>query len=257
MRNDKGGFLMRKILGMAVLLVTACIGASPTEASITLSAGTANNFGSGVTAGLTGPNGTVAPITFGANSIGIDLTFLKAGAPISLSFNVDSNVVDPIETQVFLVTVKTTNGISPFNTGLGFAMNGFDVVAIDSDPPNDPFVSLNGLTQPGSVAGTGGSFAVLPFASNPIKNTNQGGYRFGGWNGGGGEIYNGQYNTNTFGVRVSALNGTSSVANAFNLVFTANPEPTTLLLGSIIMGPAAYALRRRRKLQAAESIEAV
>ncbi len=138
-----------------------------------------------------------------------------------------------------IVTMK--NLVTPANMSLGFAMNGFDVTT--TQPLNNTlFANVSSSVFSSDKFGT-----VLP---------NLGGttLRFGGLVGGGGEIYSGETAISRFTLGITSLNNSS--ASAFSLDFTANPEPATLLLGSLAMIPAGVALRRRRKAQQ-DVVEAV
>jgi hypothetical protein len=80
-----------------------------------------------------------------------------------------------------------------------------------------------------------------------------GGFRWGGLAGGGARLAPAAIANNTFVYRV---NWASSAAGSSTLNFVANPEPTTLLLGSLVMAPAAWVIRRRRQAAAAGLEEA-
>ena len=53
---------------------------------------------------------------------------------------------------------------------------------------------------------------------------------------------------NTFSFTMNWGGSTGAAVGALN--FVANPEPTTLLLGSLVLAPAAWVVRRRRKANA-------
>lgn len=231
---------MKRFWSLAAAAVAVVVCSTAAQAALTLSAGTHTFNSNGALFG-----GGVA-VNNVARTISVDLDFLKAGGAIDIGFDVTSTD-DTVDTHNYLVTVTSRNSITPSNTSLGFAMNGFDVLVVD--PAGGPLAGLRNTPRP-----TSDKFAALPVVGNPLAGV--GGYRFGGFLGGGGEIYNGQSAINTFTVRVAG-DGAGLTPNGFSLRFTANPEPTTLILGSLVMAPAAFALRRRRKVQAQESVEAV
>jgi len=235
---------MKKILFMLVAAVATVVMSNNAHAIIVLSTNVGGNANIGVNGSL------VNPITIdnALKTISIDVDFLKAGVPFSLGFNATGagTILFP-DSAVYTVTLTTKNSITPFNTGLGFAMNGFDLTV--SDPPGSPIVAIDSL--PSSPNPTSNSFAAIT-AGNPLAGV--GGFRFGGFNGGGGEIFNGQTATNTFSLAVVSTAAASNQNFALN--FTANPEPATLLLGSLVMIPAGFIARRRRKA-ALEVVKAV
>ena len=235
---------MKKILFMLVAAVATVVMSNNAHAIIVLSTNVGGNANLGVNGSLVNP----IVIDNVLRTITIDTAFLKSGVPFSLGFNAtgDGTVVAP-ESAVYAVTLTTLNSITPFNTAAGFAMNGFDLSV--GDPPGSPIVVIDSL--PSSPNPTSDKFAAIT-AGNPLAGS--GGFRFGGFNGGGGEIYNGQTATNTFSLAVVSTAGKSN--QNFTLNFTANPEPATLLLGSLVMIPAGVIARRRRKA-ALEIVEAV
>ncbi len=168
-------------------------------------------------------------INQGLRTIAINMDILKANTLFSLGFNAATEGGIFPENTSYAVTVTMNNLITPFNTALGFAMNGFDVDVVD--PGGNPILGING-----------------PFASDKfavVMPNIPSGFRFGGVNGGGGEIYNGQTAISSFSLGAVSF---AAANQNFGLTFVANPEPTTLLLGGLAMIPAAVAARRRRKL---------
>jgi hypothetical protein len=228
---------MKKLLFFFVATVATVLTSSDASA-VLVTRNVAGDTGLGTNGNLIGA-GVV--IDQGAGTIDIDVEFLKAGVPFSLGFNVAGNgtILAP-DSRVYTVTLKTKNSISPANMSLGFAMNGFDLSV--SDPFASPIVAVDGL--PSSPNPTSDKLAVV-VPGNPLSGA--GGFRFGGLNGGGGEIYFGETSTQTF--RLAAISTANGSNQNFTLNFTANPEPATLLLGSLAMIPAGVALRRRRKAQ--------
>lgn len=64
----------------------------------------------------------------------------------------------------------------------------------------------------------------------------------------GGEIYNRQTAISSFGL--SHFDSGAADTMDFTMTFVANPEPATLLLGTLAMIPAGLVIRRRRKAAA-------
>lgn len=82
--------------------------------------------------------------------------------------------------------------------------------------------------------------------------------QFGGLQGGGGELYNGQTGTFTFHIDLKDYVGGSS--GSFILSMVANPEPASLVLGGVaiaLAGGYRAARRRRKKLDETEESVAV
>lgn len=242
-RTGKGSE-MRRLFGVLAAALVAVVTGPSASAVIVLSTNVGGNANLGVNGSLVNP----IVINNAAGTISIDVDFLKAGASFSLGFNAtgDGTILVP-DSKVYTVTLTTKNSITPPNMSLGFAMNGFDLTV--SDAPGSPIVVVDGL--PSSPNPTSDKFAAIA-AGNPLAGV--GGFRFGGFNGGGGEIYFGETATNTF--RLAVVSTAAGSNQNFTLNFVANPEPASLLLGGLAMVSGGFALRRRRKT-VAESIEAV
>jgi hypothetical protein len=118
-------------------------------------------------------------------------------------------------------------------------MNGFDV----GTGPRSGGVLANALVYP--TAPTSDVFFVEFNGGDNIP----GGFRFGGLSGGGATI-GGPSQTATSSFTYKVFWGNSGVGTS-SITFVANPEPATLLLGSLVLAPAAWVVRRRRKAAAA------
>lgn len=188
---------------------------------------------------LTGTGFTLNSSSFDniLDTVTLNLTANTIGLPFSnVKFNLSKEGPGNV-TSTYTVTVNVTNAV-------GREIPGFDV---DNG-------SQNGATYSGSL-GLVSSPGVFTFEDiNPGTYNLANGYRFGGLNGGGHALANGATGTVVFSYDLT--NGAAGPASGFaSLNFTANPEPTTLLLGSLAMIPAAVVARRRRKA-ALELIEA-
>jgi len=168
----------------------------------------------------------------GAITVALDVN--KLHVPTVLTFNFDAGGPASGSTD-FSVTLKIRNLDPVSNTG---RMNGFDV----GGGSRSGGIIANGIGYP--TAPTSDVFFVEYSGGDNIA----AGFRFGGLSGGGPTIGGpSEIATSTFTYRVfwgSGGIGTSS------LNFVANPEPVTLLLGSLVMAPAAWVIRRRRKAAA-------
>jgi hypothetical protein len=166
----------------------------------------------------------------------LNLTVNELSSPFNVRFNV-SGVAVPFIADTYLVTVNMTNG-------LGRYIPGFDVVTAASSAGWAAGLGAPPFPNPGG----------LPLENVTGAGNITGGWRFGGLTAGGGVGFApGQTRTVSFGYSMIQVSPGTPGDN--NLTFTANPEPTTLLLGSLAMIPAAVVARRRRKA-AAELIEA-
>ncbi len=173
-------------------------------------------------------------------TISFDLEVLKLHTPVNFNLTLGAlagglSGTSSI-TSNYLVTINVKNSLTPANGGQDY-LNGFDLV--NSGSPTG--VSTASLDF--DLAPTSNVFAVQYAGGANIPS----GYRFGGLNGGGGAIYNtgggpGGVAQVTFGYVLVGRN-----AGSANLSFTANPEPATLLLGSLALIPAGMVARRRRK----------
>jgi len=171
----------------------------------------------------------------GSGAVTIDLDVFELHTPIQLTFNYDSRGLGQFGAD-YAITLRVTNSVTAVGPHLDF--NGFD------------------LTNSGTVAGgvsSSGLLASAPITSNVFGVEYAGGlnitngFRWGGLLGGGPRLAPGATAVNTFVYRV-VWAGTAAGSSTLN--FTANPEPATLLLGSLVMAPAAWVIRRRRKAAA-------
>lgn len=213
---------MKKCLALLVAAV-ATVAFLPNANAVVVTRNAAGDvLGGNASVNLAGTN------VVGTN-INIDVTALKGNAPFKIGFTMDDEGGPFPENTTYTVTVKMTNGVTPANMSLGWAMNGYDVDLID--PPGLPSANMFG------------PFTSTKFAAVQ-SNTLPSGFRFGGFNGGGGEIYNGESSTETFNVFFST--GFATGPQNFTIDFVANPEPATLLLGTLAMIPAGLVIRRRK-----------
>lgn len=165
-----------------------------------------------------------------ADTITIDVDIEKLHSPFEIGFTVTSDggtalVPDTATYRVIVKTKLATTG-NPAHE-----MNGFD---IDLETPAlDPFVSLDGDNATSTV------FAVM----HPNLAS---GFRFGGLNGGGPTIAQGGSASSELDL-VAVSFKPAGESHSFTLKFTANPEPTSLLLGALVVGPCGIGLVRRRR----------
>jgi hypothetical protein len=171
----------------------------------------------------------------GTGTATIDLEVFQLHVPIQLNINYDARGADPDRTD-YTITLRVKNSVSAALNGHN--MNGFDLTNGAADGLGAASAGLRGNVSP-----TSNVFAVEYFNATNIP----GGFRWGGLKGGGGRLAIGATADNTFVYRV---NWASSAAGSSTLNFTANPEPATLLLGSLVLAPAAWVVRRRRKAAA-------
>jgi hypothetical protein len=188
--------------------------------------------------GVSGVSHTAPVIAFGSNTVAtgtitVDLDVHQLHVPTVLTFNFAAGGAN-FSTD-YTVTFKIRNLDAVSNAG---RMNGFDI----SSGPRTGAVNSNAIVYPS--APTSDVFFVDYSGGDNIS----GGFRFGGLTGGGGTIGGlAQVATSTFTYRAN-FSGTGTGTSSLN--FVANPEPTTLLLGSLVLAPAALVVRRRRKAAA-------
>lgn len=216
------------------MLGSVAISSQTSQAGLVTSVASSNNAIAQVT-GISGATYSHVASGVGTGSITVDLNVFQQHSPIQLSFTYAARAADPLVTD-YTVTLRTTNSI-PVNQG-GLNFNGFDVT-------NNASVSGDVLSAGlrGSVPITSDTFAVLYSGSLNIPN----GFRWGGLNGGGPTLALGGTAVNTFTYRVTWA-GTAAGGSTLN--FVANPEPAALVLGSMLMAPAAWMARRRRQRMA-------
>ena len=204
-----------------------------------LSSVTSSNNAVAKVNGVSNITHTVGSINTG--TVAVDLEVFKLHTPITLNFAYLAGGADTLTDYAVTLNVKNS---SPTQAAGNLNFKGFDVTR---NITATGAVASSGIRQ--TVAPTSNVFAVQYAGVFNITN----GFRWGGLNGGGPVLGPGLTAINTFVYRVT-WDGTNS-AGTSALSFVANPEPTTLLLGSLVMFPAAVVARRRRKA-AAELIEA-
>jgi hypothetical protein len=167
-----------------------------------------------------------------ANTITIPITILAKHIPFEIGLTVEESgspsFATPNRTS-YTVSFDITHGVPT-----GGAINGFDITAVGS-----AFPVGHTLTPPLSS----------PFTIEDPQPFSGGTYRFGGISGGGsGQLLFGDSSTSSIGLLLTADGGTASpITRSLELV--ANPEPGSILLGSLALVPIGIAVRRRRKQQ--------
>ena len=185
-------------------------------------------------------NGSVSSVNIVGNEASFTLTVFKK-APVRLEFSYVRGTNPPIPgTTGYILKMKIVNGLLPATGGGPDYMNGYDIV--NGAAGFSPGVTTSLFTD---TAPTSEKFSVQYDGAYNLA----GGYRVGGLNGGGGAIYNGGSSDDTVVLTTTGFGPTATPNNTrFSyLTFTANPEPATLLLGSLAMIPATVLARRRRK----------
>jgi hypothetical protein len=231
------GYSLMKFLALALSVASIFALSQPAQAVLITrnvgldNLGTAGTINSVTITNISGGDAT--------NSINVSISVLELGSPFTVGFTVAENShvgVLPILTP-YQLTVTLTNAIVRPGSPTGRPISGFDL-DVNPSPAGSPFIVLN--TPPGGPMATSDTFAV--------ESPNLGaGFRFGGLNGGGGELYFGQTAIST--IELASITTANGVRN-FGLQFTANPEPASLLLGGLLLGPAGVIAARRRRKQA-------
>lgn len=208
--------------------------------------------------GVTSSDTSVATISIGSESstpitgsgvddsatLTLDVTVLQNHVPVDFVFSYGADAGGGgIVTRQYDITFNLTNSIP--TGGSNDYINGFDIT-------NNGFTGalqagLDGDTEPS------GYFAFEDGPPPGSEYNQPNGFRFGGLNGGGPAMYNGDpVRTQFFSYVITASNGASGTAT---VTFTANPEPGTLALAGLALFPLGIAVRRRRR--AAQQAEEV
>lgn len=172
----------------------------------------------------------------GTGAVTIDLNVFELHTPIQLTFNYGARGAGQFGAG-YAITLRVTNSVTAVGPDVDF--NGFDLTNNGTVTGGVSSAGLAGLSPI-----TSNVFAAEYFGGLNIPN----GFRWGGLLGGGPRLAPGATATNTFVYNLTWGGATAAGSSALN--FTANPEPTTLLLGSLVMAPAAWVVRRRRKAAA-------
>ena len=157
--------------------------------------------------------------------------------PTNLLFALRNTLAPPgfgTETLTYAVTVNLTNN-------LNISIPGFDVIDGPGSGGHDGIFTL-ATTPSTNLTLENPSF---PFTNLPGPPA---GWRFGGLNGGGIAIDPGQTKTATFSYQLLFPEaGFGLISGTAGLTFVANPEPTTFLLGALVLVPGIVIARRRRR----------
>ena len=231
---------MKKCFSLLVAAVAAIAFSPQSDAALVTGAtgggagGTVTGF-SGISHTATGGSGGSSTAT---GTITVDIDVLKLHTPFGIVFSYDAGGAQFTD---YTVTLRVRNLVPSGQT----YMNGFDLRNAGSSGIASAALSTDSLPTSDTF-----SMEVTPNLFNLPTND---GFRFGGLNGGGGSIYTGSpYTINTV---VYTVTGGRVAPGTSTLNFTANPEPATLLLGSLALIPAGMVARRRRKA-AQELVEA-
>lgn len=165
----------------------------------------------------------------------LDVTILQKHVPVEFIFTVDED--DSAGTggvfRRYAVTLNVTNSLP--TGGSRDYINGFDITN------GDEGVFTAGLDPNTEPSG----YFAFEDGPPPTEYNQPGGFRFGGLNGGGPAMYNGDpVRTQFFSYVIS---GPNNISGTTTLSFTANPEPGTLALAGLALFPLGIAVRRRRK----------
>lgn len=192
-------------------------------------------------------NGAAGGLTNGG-SVTIDLDVKQLHVPVVLSFQIAAGgaasggvLRDTTGLRTnYTLTLNVKNSI-PASAGIDqLDFKGFDLTTQLISQGSQQFLA--------AVSPTSNVFAV---EYSGVRNI-PGGYRWGGLAGGGATLAPGGTAVNTVVWSITYDDQTAATAG---LNFTANPEPATLLLGSLVMAPAAWVIRRRRRQAAAAGLE--
>ena len=175
-------------------------------------------------------------LTADTGTIGVDDGSTEYFFSVTLLNALNANGIDPSDAG------KEINGVDVAQSGGGAAVTGFDAPPVGGNP--FPFATGGGPfpLQTEGIIPAGPGFGNL---------------RFGGLSGGGGGISFGTSAVLNFSIDIADLTtGAASGPGTLTLTFTANPEPTTMLLGGLALIPGGIALRRRRRNQQLVETEA-
>ncbi|GAB5442253.1 MAG: hypothetical protein Fues2KO_26020 [Fuerstiella sp.] len=227
---------MKTLRKFATALSVVLLAASQSQAveviGVMGGAGIGTVFTMGAPVIVTGTENNVTPGPPGApNSIYIPITVFEKHTPFELLLELEESVA-PVgsHTTSYMVTLDLTHAVpgSPAS-----AINGFDITADGAAAP-----IFHGLAGP--LAST--------FTIEEPQPLPGGTFRFGGLNGGGtGQLLFGDTATSSFELVLTSIAASGPIIRP--LVLVANPEPGSILLGSLALVPIGIAVRRRRKQQ--------
>ena len=210
-----------------------------------------------------GGNGDLTSSSFSGTTQNNDFTGSGASNPNQVSLSLDVFAMG----QPFVINFTTSNGL--VTTGPGaeyfFTVSVTNKLGDNGVDPGDHGKEMGALDIHILGAAAGSGLATIPAlfdspanpfpTSSPSYAVNQNSptfLRFGGNAGGGGAIPYHTTGTFTFSIDIPQ---TTNFAGGFTLQFTANPEPGSLALCSLLCAPALSLLRRRRKPAATDLAE--
>ena len=176
---------------------------------------------------IDGPGGGPSPNVV---TLELDVYAMDPGSSFAVDFVVSDGVGEQGTTEyLFLVTLTNAlgdNGVDPGDAGK--EINGLDV---ELTPGPFALTGFDPIPAPGIAA---------PLPTFPLQFGGPAGtaLRWGGLSGGGGGVPYGTSQTFVFNVDILDAPGgiIGDSAGTLSVVFTANPEPTTLLLGGLAYG---------------------
>lgn len=217
------------LAALAVAVITQTAQAAKVV-GIAAGAGSGTVFSLGAATFATPTENNITPGPGGpANTIYLPITVFEKHTPFEILLTLDeTGTPGPINSTSYTVTVDLTHAVpgSPGN-----AINGFDVTAVGATTP-----IVHALSKPISSSFTIEEPQPLPGGT----------FRYGGLNGGGtGQLLFGDTATSTFDLVLTSFSSSGPIVRS--LSFVANPEPGSILLGSLALLPIGIAVRRRRK----------
>ena len=205
------------------------------------------------------------------NVIEMTVTFTELFSDFSITVNTLGEILglaEADEVYEYLLIMNVVNDMTPIN-GSTKSLNGIDLNIVDnSGGVTDLSWLTNNFSGTKTIGDAGGHLAgntsgvlapPVPLHAGALTDTQ---LRFGGFKGGGGGITAADTNSTVLAAVLTigadyfdASSGT--VSGSFEISFTSNPEPGTMILGGVgllIGGVGGYRRRRKAKAQTEQAV---
>lgn len=232
-------------------------GGSVTVSSFTSAANAKSQFVDSALGNITSLQANTSTGNF--NFIELTVTFTELFSDFSISISTlgsSFSFAEVGETYEYLLIMNVVNDMTVIN-GSTASLNGIDLnVKANFGATTGVSWLVNNLSGTKTIGSAGGHLAGgstgtagTPLHAGALTDTQ---LRFGGFQGGGGGITAADTNSTVLAAVLTLGSGYNDAVGVFDITFTSNPEPGTMILGGVgllIGGVGGYRRRRKAKAQ--------